>query len=735
MEKLQYVIEDSTIAELLGVQNFNNDESAVLELVKNAYDAQSSYVSIRFESDRITIEDAGCGMNAQDIRESWMHIGKSDKGYKVSDEDGHERVLAGSKGIGRFALSRLGRQADIVSQKKGCEGIHWFTDWNHSFLETNNSLQATGTKIVIADLRERWNRKKALNLVDFLSKACNDQTMKIQIVHPDAPDGHWDIHPRFQRAEIGVNCLSRISLSYASSSQTLRIRIDSDEFTEEAVSYCADMNLNPNHFQSDINMADELKGPEREILDEDLEEYLKNIGDFSADFFFTISPSKEDAEKFLYKRFKPGAPLPDSLPGGVILYRNAFSISSYDGKKDWIGLGKRSRQSPAAASHPTGAWRVRENQIAGKVLIDKQKNAVLQDLSNRQGIDENIYYELFVQILLTGLREFERYRQSIVRCVNKKNEQARPSVKAPISDKVISNPKSVATLTAHEGMQLASEIKDSRKRIKEAEKEKVDVENRYKYDIRILNVLATSGLKASSIAHEMNNDRSNIACNTQFVIDALQEYGMWDELNEPEKTEILCKNVPELLNRNQKVSHKILLFMDTMLSELERKQFKPSMKNVTDILHSIADRWMCDYAWVKIEIESRKDIQFYISDDVLSVIFDNLILNSIQQNDESSHLNIIISAEQGNHVLFFSYADDGKGLDPKYYDHPAKIVEVLETTRKEDGHGLGMWIVNNTVVMSGSPAITDKDIDGQNGFRIRFSIGGALNGDYEPSVY
>ena len=279
--------------------------------------------------------------------------------------------------------------------------------------------------------------------------------MKIQIVHPDAPDGHWDIHPRFQRAEIGVNCLSRISLSYASSSQTFRIRIDSDEFTEEAVSYCADMNLNPNHFQSDINMADELKGPEREILDEDLEEYLKNIGDFSADFFFTISPSKEDAEKFLYKRFKPGAPLPDSLPGGVILYRNAFSISSYDGKKDWIGLGTRSRQSPAAASHPTGAWRVRENQIAGKVLIDKQKNAVLQDLSNRQGIDENIYYELFVQILLTGLREFERYRQSIVRCVNKKNEQARPSVKAPISDKVISNPKSVATLTAHEGMQLA----------------------------------------------------------------------------------------------------------------------------------------------------------------------------------------------------------------------------------------------------------------------------------------
>lgn len=46
MEKLQYIIEDKTIAELLGVQNFSTDESAVLELVKNAYDAHASFVKL-----------------------------------------------------------------------------------------------------------------------------------------------------------------------------------------------------------------------------------------------------------------------------------------------------------------------------------------------------------------------------------------------------------------------------------------------------------------------------------------------------------------------------------------------------------------------------------------------------------------------------------------------------------------------------------------------------------------
>ena len=71
MRKLQYVIEDNTIAELLGVQNFSTDESAILELVKNAYDAGASFVKLIFEDGRLTILDDGIGMNANDIRCKW----------------------------------------------------------------------------------------------------------------------------------------------------------------------------------------------------------------------------------------------------------------------------------------------------------------------------------------------------------------------------------------------------------------------------------------------------------------------------------------------------------------------------------------------------------------------------------------------------------------------------------------------------------------------------------------
>ena len=79
MEKLKYIIEDSTIAEVLGVQNFTNEESAILELVKNAYDAQSLDVVIIISKSQIIIEDNGIGMNRQKILGAWMHVGISDK--------------------------------------------------------------------------------------------------------------------------------------------------------------------------------------------------------------------------------------------------------------------------------------------------------------------------------------------------------------------------------------------------------------------------------------------------------------------------------------------------------------------------------------------------------------------------------------------------------------------------------------------------------------------------------
>lgn len=714
MEYLQYVIEDNTIAYLLGVNNFTNDEAAILELVKNSYDARALHVDIMFSGDRLVISDNGQGMDENDIRRAWMHVGKSDKDYEIFDANNHQRILAGSKGVGRFALARLGSHVIICAKKESCDGVTWETDWNSSSMQENSTKISVGTVITITGLREKWGKRKIENLVSFLSKTYNDKAMTISIKHPDFSG---DIPLYFPEPILGVNCLSSITISYDSERKTLHTVIDSDEFLDSAKDYCPNINLKRK--ETEVDIVAELNGSsDYDLTEKQLDEIASRLGDFSGKFFFYIKPSSVDCEKFLYKYHG----LPSPMPEGVILYRNAFSISAYEGKKDWLGFGKRSRKSPAAASHPTGAWRVRENQISGKVEIDKRRNDMLQDLSNRQGLDENIYYQVFVDIILLGFKEFERYRQDIVRRINVKNESVVVTNKTPVSDKVLRNPKSVSTLTEQETKQLADEIKNYRQESQDARQERETAEKRYKYDIRILNVLATIGLKASSIAHEMRNDRNSISANTDYIILALQEYGMWDELSSPEKTKKAYKNIPALLEKGREKSVKIVSFMNTMLSEIEKRQFQPEMQSVAVLLNHLKENWEKDYAWIAIDIKCSEKIEYFISEDVLQVIFDNLILNSIQQNEKKSHLYIAICVVLEGEVLRFSYSDDGIGLDRKYQNDPMKILEVHETTRK-NGHGLGMWIVNNTVNMSGGII---SEIRGNGGFSITFSIGGSL---------
>lgn len=714
MRKLQYVIEDNTIAELLGVQNFSTDESAILELVKNAYDAGASFVKLIFEDGRLTILDDGIGMNANDIRCKWMHVGKSTKDYNIVLEDNKMRVLAGSKGIGRFALARLGGRASVISKKEGSRCVVWKTDWMTSSISYDKDIIGKGTKIVIAELRVRWSKTKVRNLMTFLAKTYNDTVMDIIVSHPEIAEEK--IIPYITELIPGINCLAKINLHYDSTCQSLTTSVRSDEFSDAAKCYCKDIDLK--FFSDTVKVFDELKGCDQwELSDHELREDLSRLGDFFAEFSFTINPSKVDVEKFLYKH----PTLPHEALKGVILYRNAFSISSYEGNKDWLGFGKRSRKSPASATHPTGAWRVRENQMAGKVEIDKKRNSVLQDLSNRQGLDENIFYELFVEILLSGIRVFERYRQKIIRLVNEKNAHKEESPPAPVSDKIVSNPGSVATLTVEERKQLAAEIKAYQRAHNEALRECKDVETRYKYDVRILNVLATLGLKASSIAHEVKNDKNSLADNIDNIIAALKKLKMWEELSSPENTAKSYEDVPYLLDTIRKINSKVLAFMNTMLSEIEKKQFVISLQNVTEIIKRIISVWEVDYAWITISFNMESDVFFVISEDYLQVIFDNLILNSIQQNENMSRLSISINLTLSGGLLLFSYSDNGKGLDKKYLKNPEKILEVHETTRKK-GHGLGMWIVNNTISMCGGEIIK---ITGGNGFSMRFTMGGA----------
>lgn len=708
MEYLRYSIEDRTIAELLGVQNFSKDEAAILELIKNSYDAKALLVKLEFiGKNTLKITDDGDGMDSEDIKKHWMHIGKSNKGYDLIDSNNKVRVQAGAKGVGRFALSRLGKNIKLYSKKEHKDGVIWVTDWNTSTLEINSSLENKGTCIVINNLREKWTLNRIKKLNKYLEKTYNDTAMRIQIIANDYNE-FVDLH--FPDPEPGKNCRSFINLEYIKGD--LLVSVLSDEFAIDAEKYCEGINLNQHNRK--INIIDELEGNEIfDVYGEELITKLEELGGFSANLFFNLNATNQDKEKFLYKYLRTD----EILDSGVILYRNAFSISSFEGEKDWLGLGKRTRMSPAAASHPTGAWRVRENQISGFVLIDKKENKVLQDLMNRQGLNENIYYQLFIQIILIGIKEFERYRQKIIRNINKKNIVEENFIER-ISDEIVKNPKMINNLNKNDKEKLIKELKLFNKDSKKLKQEKADVEKRYRYDVRILNALATSGMKATSIAHEINNDRNQIEPSYDLIIKALKKYKVWDIVNNPKNRKLAIEDIPGLLENNHAAVKKILRFIDAILEKVEKGQFFATKLNVKEIVSQIIKKWEKEYAWLNVEICMDDFLEFNISKDTFYTIFDNLILNSVQQNSQSNELKIKILISKDCNKLKISYYDNGKGLPEKYLNNPRIILEPHETSRL-NGHGLGMWIINNTINFQNGEIL---NISGEKGFEFIFEM-------------
>lgn len=709
MENLKFTIEDSELAELLGRQNFSTKESAVFELLKNSFDSGSKNCDIYIDEDKIRILDTGKGMNEDDIRKNWMHVGKSNKGYK--DED-NERILTGSKGVGRFALARLGNKVIVVSKKGNNNAIAWESNWDISSFNNIKVDFEKGTHIEINDLRDKWRSKDIENLIHFLNRAYKKEDMEVNVYNNGFKR---TVKSVYKDIKSGINFASNIKLKYDSRNTELKVTINSDEFESDILRVLPQ--INTQFFEDLFNMKNELKS---NINKEEFNNYLSELGNFEADFYFSLDRQPVDlAKKFMYKYNG----LAD-IENGIALYRNGFSISSFEGKKDWLEIASRARKSPAAATHSTGSWRVRLNQLYGFVSIDKQENANLKDLANRQGLEEDEFYSFFIEIIQFGIGRFEKYRQSIIREINMKNNL---KVLHEKDDKrklnaFLNKPTSVSKMTKKEINSLVTEIKDIQKEVKDKSNVYKESEQKHKYDVRILNVLATQGLRASAIAHELQNKKNALISGYNDIISALEEYGFWEELNSSEYTRVSYKNVPKTLASLQEINVKLIAFLDVMLSKTEKNRFSSSIDSIDNVISTITNIWSNQYNWldfnIVIEDEVKRDYQF--SYDVIEVILDNLILNSIQHNEMKDRLSINMRVSFMEEIINVHYNDNGIGLHEKYKKDPKRILEVHESSRT-DGHGLGMWIINNTLHMYGGQVVS---IGGEKGFDIILKIKG-----------
>jgi signal transduction histidine kinase len=117
---LPFAIESRIIREL-GERLVKEPEVALLELIKNSYDADATTALISFGQDSIVIRDDGVGMTIDEFKDGWMRIGTSSKESRTHTRI-YGRPISGEKGIGRFAVRYLGRKLSLQTVAKDSQG-------------------------------------------------------------------------------------------------------------------------------------------------------------------------------------------------------------------------------------------------------------------------------------------------------------------------------------------------------------------------------------------------------------------------------------------------------------------------------------------------------------------------------------------------------------------------------------------------------------------------------------
>lgn len=524
-------------ARLIGRENVASSKGAIIELVKNAYDADSKVCIVYFDNKfstllpeidethyrRLTelgisdesleeiyskdeneekyllrtelpedkrnifknaiskfsalyIIDFGEGMTQNIIRDHWMTIGTDNKANDVFTKQG--RVKSGAKGIGRFALDKLGGKCEMTTIFNPAPEIHnadtdtdgnptnntgynWIVNWEDfegdfktidkvgailtglqtvsikeevlkRIPETDlNKIESEkefkyGTILKITELRDNWEEF-------FVEQVFSD----LEVLVPPKEAGGFEIFvfssltPNKFGEVLGSVCddFDYKLVATADENQNVKIRIYRNEYNVELI---------PNAFfdrpamqKENYRKSDFLKGYwEKETtfsellkgfkeIDED--NTFNNIGLFNFSFYFLKRQSNSiDAKKFFNRDFMSNN-RKDWLNkfGGIKLVRDNFRVRPYGEVKnvafDWLGLGNRKSTNPAGIAKPDGGYKVEPENVAGAINISRLTNVDFEDKSSREGLQESKTFQIFTLLITKIISEFEEDRAYIAR--------------------------------------------------------------------------------------------------------------------------------------------------------------------------------------------------------------------------------------------------------------------------------------------------------------------------------
>lgn len=441
---------DASVVFQLGESLITDYTQAILELVKNSYDADATFCRVSIDTETktpfgqglIVVQDDGSGMDDEAIERGWLTISASPK-RKFKDQGRTTklgRTPLGDKGLGRLGTQRLGTNLEILTSTGNRVQRHVSINWK--LFETAERLDKVdvdyeerpsdhqhGTTLIVSGLSdiEFWKRGRE-EIRNGLSR----------LISPYESARDFEIYLKLngenlELFEVGKKLREAALLNY---------EIDFAEEVFRVKGRVKLIYLRPEKGKKEKQLFDDLAGRDggqalfaflKSQKGEEEFGFKKEQGRWFLSF--STSKSLEDFDKVEIVNGVPANPGPftgevdyfslgteagssqavftDASEyrkmitefSGIKVYRNGFGIRL---ARDWLELGEQWTSAPSY-------YGLKPQNTMGYIAITAKDNPFLLEKTDREGFTGNAYFlnfremlRWFVQDHAGGAQEFLR---------------------------------------------------------------------------------------------------------------------------------------------------------------------------------------------------------------------------------------------------------------------------------------------------------------------------------------
>lgn len=704
---------------MLGEQLIKNERIALIELIKNSYDADAKWVKVSFlnfgqnfkitNESKIVIEDSGVGMDSNTVKKHWLNPATPEKMLRkeLKPKTPSGRMLQGEKGIGRFAILKLGKKIEIVTRSIGSASElvigYDFTDYDNDFLSYKGKptelfiedlsvsflkrspklikegplrLGARklkrvpyGTRIEISNLKGAWTEKKVEGVYSDISRLESIFSKGIGLKRREENKNKFEVliykdeePQKFQEKyleKLTVLLEERPVLNISDG----KFDAHKNRFTFKINGVAKTLGLRDPELTGIKMFKDRFGNAGRDLDTRDIECGSFGFGFFVFDFS-SNAPAKYQLDKNDKEILKEHR---------IYLYRDDIRVYPYgEQNDDWLHID--AYRGTISAGHFLS-----NDQVVGYVNISQSENPKLKDKTNREGlIEDGNATDDFVTLLQCFLRyirqkPYARYRSSL------KDKSSHDIYRTNAIEQefeklheVVRGNKKAVNLVANTQRAYKAERSYLTQRAETTEQ------------------LAGVGLSVETASHDVMGIMGKVFANIDGLIKDLMS-------NDEVDLDVIVKELQSIRGG--------LSFIESQLQDIQllfrsSKQRRKAMR-VKDTVEKVERiyRRLLKKSCVKLEVSSvGSPLIAKTTDAVLLQLLLNLFDNSTywlsQTSKKSKSIEIILDGNAGKMI----FADNGPGVSK---DDAPYIFEPFYSGKGEDGRGLGLYIARQLLERQG----------------------------------